>query len=139
MGVRGDFGKLKALRGGLARLATGKTARKVTKAIAHTALELVQEGMLAATDPYGRAWKPLKSRTGEPLRDTGRLFNSLSMRISGGGFTLHSNVAYAGYHQTGTRTIPRRPYFPDGRGVPRRWSREFKATADEVLEREVPR
>lgn len=139
MGVRGDFGKLRALRGGLARMASGKTARRVVKAIAHTALELAQEGFVAAMDPYGRAWKPLKYRSGQPLRDTGRLFNSLTVRSSSVSFSLLSNVAYSEFHQEGTKHIPRRPYFPDGRGIPSRWSREFKLTADELLESEVPR
>lgn len=139
MGVRGDFGKLRALRGGLARMASGKTARRVVKAIAHTALELAQEGFAAAVDPYGRAWKPLKYRQGEPLRDTGRLFNSLTLRSSSVSFSLLSNVAYAEFHQEGTKAIPRRPYFPDGRGLPRKWAREFQLTADELLESEVPR
>lgn len=111
----------------------------MTKAIGRAALSLTQESFASAQDPYGRAWTELAYRRGQPLRDTGRLYNSLTIRTSGGGFTLFSNVAYAGYHQTGTRSIPRRAYFPDGRGVPRFWRKEFAAVADEVLLSEVPR
>lgn len=133
------FRRLSLILGGLRGMQGGRLQRKVTKAIAGTALELVHEGMEAAQDPYGRSWKPLKDRAGEPLRDTGRLYNSLSIRAGGGGFTLVTSVAYAAYHQLGTKRIPRRPYFPDGRGVPAKWRTEFKAAAEEVLLREVPR
>jgi len=133
------FRRLTLLRGGLRRLQGGRVVRKVNKAIAGVALELVHEGIEAKADPYGRTWKPLKDRSGEPLRDTGRLYNSLSIRSGGGGFTLQTNVAYAAYHQLGTKRIPRRPYFPDGRGVPTKWRAEFKAAAEEALLSEVPR
>lgn len=140
MGKNSDaFRRLSLLQGSLRGMQSGRMVRKVNKAIAGTALELVHEGIEAAADPYGRSWAPLKERVGEPLRDTGRLYNSLSIRPAGGGFTLQTNVAYAAYHQLGTKRIPRRPYFPDGRGVPGKWRKEFFAAAQEVLLAEVPR
>jgi phage gpG-like protein len=139
MGVRGDFEKLKALRGALEGLRSGKVQRRVIRELGRTAHSLVLSGFAAGEDPYGKPWEALRTRKGQPLRDTGRLQNSISFRASGTGFSLLTSVVYAPFHQEGTKRIKKRPYFPDERGLPREWAEEFKEVADDVIDREVPR
>ena len=139
MGVSGDFAKLKLLQGGLARMASSATKKKLIRRLAAETLTLVREGFELERDPYGRKWRPLKYREGQTLRKTSRMANSLSVRHAGAGFTLNTAVTYAGYHQIGTRFIPRRPFFPDGRGLPRGWRKHIEAEATEVLISGVPR
>ena len=58
-------------------------------------------GFRRGVDPYGKPWKPLKFRSGQPLRDTGRLQNSITFRADRKGITIGTNVCYAPPHQFG--------------------------------------
>jgi phage gpG-like protein len=60
----------------------------------------------------------LLGREGRPLRNTGRLFNSMSFRSSSASFSLIATANYAGFQNAGTRRIPARPFFPQGRVAP---------------------
>lgn len=92
--------------------------------------------------PNGEVWPPLKrprkkGRSGEkPLRDTGVLMASLSAGRPGSisevtpqGLRFGTSVAYASFHQRGTRTIPRRRFL--GVGVELR--RKMDAVVSEAL------
>jgi len=76
-----------------------------------------------ATDPTGRQWQPLSAKTiarrrqgtSNPLVDTARLRNSIAYRATPRTLTLGTNVPYAGPHQFGTATIPRRAFLPFNR------------------------
>lgn len=63
--------------------------------------ENVRLGFTRSADPYGRAWAPLTARKGEPLRDTGRLMNSITHRTSANDVVVGTNVKYAAIHQFG--------------------------------------
>jgi len=65
-----------------------------------------------STDPYGRPWKPLKSRKGQPLLDTNRLRDSIASTppvVTDNSVEVGTNVKYAGAHQNGA-TIERAAY-----------------------------
>lgn len=80
----------------------GKRFRaRLHKAMAHEALSLVHDGFDKGVDPYGRPWAPLKYREGQPLRLTRRLESSFRISSSAEGFSLDTNVIYAGVHQQG--------------------------------------
>jgi phage gpG-like protein len=138
MPVRGDFARLRLLLGGLNRVAGRPFLRDVVKQMGAEALTLSQEGFNRQEDPYGTPWKPIRRR-GQILRNTGRLFNSLSFRASGMSFSLIATADYAGYHQEGTGSIPARPYFPTERGYPDSWARALREIAEQALLDEVPR
>jgi phage gpG-like protein len=83
-------------------------------------------GMKKGVSPDGTPFLPLKRpRRGkggklkpfqQPLWDSGRLANSLGAgmghveRVSSLGLVIGTNVSYAPYHQSGTETIPARPF-----------------------------
>lgn len=56
----------------------------------------------SGTAPDGRPWKPVK-RGGQPLRLTGRLARSITHRATDDAVEWGTNVAYAPYHQFGTK------------------------------------
>jgi phage gpG-like protein len=109
----------------------------------------VQMGFHTGTDPYGRPWKPLTSRQGQPLRNSGRLMNSVTYQVEGTSVVIGTNVKYAPTHQFGATivpkqkpslkfmvnghwvsvkkvTIPARPMFPLN-GLPAPWSDDIVA------------
>ena len=71
-------------------------------------------------------WLPLKSRDGQPLRDTGRLMNSLTREATQTEARVGTNVVYAAIHNFGGKA---------GRGrkvtIPQR---EFMVIPDEEIE-----
>ncbi|WP_333661029.1 phage virion morphogenesis protein [Acinetobacter sp.] len=62
---------------------------------------------VSARDPWGTAWKPLKVRKGQPLRDKGHLKGSINYQVFsdyveiGSGVGAGTNLKYAPYHQFG--------------------------------------
>lgn len=61
----------------------------------------INEGFVSARDPWGTAWKPLKVRKGQPLRDTGCLNASINYQVYQDFVEVGTNVDYAQYHQFG--------------------------------------
>lgn len=98
--VRGDFEKLRALVEGMGKLNTSPFRRETSTLLAEDMLARVQLGFLKSVDPDGNPWAPVK-RKGQPLRDTGRLMNSIHRRITTRGFVIETNVEYAAIHQYG--------------------------------------
>lgn len=59
-------------------------------------------------DPWGSPWAKLRFRTGQPLRDTGRLQRSIVAKPDGKGVTIGTNVQYARTHQYGATIVPKK-------------------------------
>jgi phage gpG-like protein len=94
----------------------------------NAAIERYETGYYEAqADPFGEAWKPLAEYTIRKkghdtiLVDSGRMKGSLTGRTGdsvvdvfqegmNAGLTRGTSVEYAGYHQTGTKTIPQRAH-----------------------------
>lgn len=57
--------------------------------------------------PTGEKWAPLKIRKGQPLRDTGRLQNSIQFRSNDEEVVIGTNVKYAPTHQFGAVIRPK--------------------------------
>jgi phage gpG-like protein len=103
--VKGDFRGLEDLRRRMAELAQPQARLGLAKTLAEEARHQAMEGFMASRDPYGSPWKPLASRQGQPLRDTGRLMNSITRKTASSatprGFTISTDVKYAPVHQHG--------------------------------------
>lgn len=61
-------------------------------------------------DEDGKKWKSLKYRKGQPLRDTGRLRNSIRWAANKDEARIFTKVKYAKYHEYGTKNIPQRSF-----------------------------
>lgn len=154
MPVTGDFSQLAAIQRKV-DLIQKEGAKRVAKQVGLEAKALVAEGFARGVSPSGQAWAPLKVRSGQPLRDSGRLASSITLEPTGLGFRLTSNVAYADVHQYGatitvkkarslyspslrtffgkTVTIPARPFLPEG-DLPGPWNERLTEAAEEALE-----
>lgn len=65
----------------------------------------------SGTAPNGVWWDELTSRDGQPLMDTGRLYNSIEAQVIGKHrLQVGTATDYAHYHQFGTEHIPARPF-----------------------------
>jgi len=65
--------------------------------------DLVKESIRTNFVQEGRPmpWKPVKNRDGQPLRDTGRLMNSITRKTTGHEVRVGTNVIYAALHHYG--------------------------------------
>jgi phage virion morphogenesis protein len=85
----------------------GEMAERVTnrkpamEAIGALAREAVKTNFAAGGRPA--RWKPVKHRDGQPLRDTGRLMNSIGKRVEGNTVYVGTNVVYAAVHHFGAK------------------------------------
>jgi phage gpG-like protein len=116
---------------------------------------MVDEGFATSSAPDGSAWDPLKQRSGQPLRDTGRLQRSYTASVTNRGFSIGTNTRYAVTHQEGRTIVPRRakllrwtvggktftaakveiparPMVPDGELGPK-WTAAFKDAARDLI------
>jgi phage gpG-like protein len=117
VGVTGDFKDLADLRRQLERLGGPAHRLEMAKNLAEEARTQVVLGFARGVDPYGKPWKPLRSRVGQPLLDTGRLRNSIAgyPHVTLSGFTISTGVKYAATHQYGATIRARNPTMGFGR------------------------
>lgn len=86
----------------LKRLADATSDRRpALRAANRRLLTLVREGFRSGTDPWGEAWERLAMRSGQPLKDTGRLRNSFTGEATNDEAIVGTNVCYAVVHQFG--------------------------------------
>jgi phage virion morphogenesis protein len=91
-----------AVQTALAKLA-GQIANRtpMLDAIGADLKKRVQLNFRNSQSPEGVAWEPLKSRSGKPLLDSGRLRDSIDSQTNGDGVSIGTNVIYAAVHQFG--------------------------------------
>lgn len=80
-----------------ARIGTDRPLQIASDVIAQS----VQYNFAAGGRP--QKWPPLKYRRGQPLRDTGRLMNSINAQVSGGRGLVSTAVRYAATHNYGAK------------------------------------
>lgn len=117
------------------------------------AVELVQDGFSTGTSPDGAAWKPLKVRAGQPLRDNDNLMGSVNFTPGGSSFDIGAGVWYGVVHQSGMKitvktkkalasktmlfgksvVIPARPWLPTN-DLPAKWRSAFDEVTKTYLE-----
>lgn len=94
--------KLRALERALAN------PRPMYAAIGRVLVNRIRLCFRLGVDPWGTPWLPLKLRKGQPLRDTGRLANSVSAQASADDVVVGTNVRYAATHQFGATITPKK-------------------------------
>jgi phage virion morphogenesis protein len=151
--------KLQSLHGRLLNL------RPAMDNIGATVADASRLTFVRQADPWGAPWKPLSPATvarrrkssAAILRDTGRLMNSISHRVTGNNrVEIGSNAIYAGTHQFGAakgqygRTrhgapipwgrVPARPFLPLRRGggdLPAPWLTKIKRIIEVQIQEEL--
>ncbi len=157
MGIKGPTVQLKHLSKKLDVTSRIVTSGDMSKVLAETARDLLDEGFAESKDPDGKPWAPLTVRDGQPLRDTRRLQTSFTYETSPSGFQVGTNVEYAETHQFGATIRPKRakslrflgaggrPVFAGSVRIPARpmlplavtpnspWGRALREAADDLL------
>jgi hypothetical protein len=149
--IRGDamvgieaIGRLKGVVRRLAEL-----PRKVAEEAKPGLDRLLREEFVNGTDPYGRAWAPLKpstiarGRRPPPLDDTGTLKRGTTVELQRGrtpGLLLKTGAVYGYFHQMGfrigTTKVPPRRVLPQY-GLPAGWKIVLREAARRVALRAV--
>lgn len=122
-GVVGKVREIRKLSDQIEELGGKAFFYQLSEEISEEALDLVKQTFETQSDPYRKAWPPLKKdrarniKAGERkgknrgsvmLRDTGRLYNSLNVQnISASGFDLTAGTVYAAVHNFGHTFPPR--------------------------------
>lgn len=105
--LTGDDAALRAMIEKAKKLGGAQALRVLSGRLAVDARKLVERSFATSTSPNGDAWKPLKSRKGQPLVKSGRLSRSIKANPTSKGFTLYSTAPYAAVHQFGAETKAR--------------------------------
>lgn len=104
----GDFRSLRVLCEQLAELATPSVRAELSRDLGEEAMKLLDDEFRDSRDPYGSAWKPISSRSGQPLRDTAtHLQNSLHYQADEHGFAISTAWEGAAVHQYGATIVPK--------------------------------
>ncbi len=100
-GIRYEIGtsELQQTVGEMAERVTNR--KRAMEAIGALARESVKTNFAAGGRP--ERWKPIKHRDGQPLRDTGRLMNSIGRLVDGTTVYVGTNIEYAAVHHFGAR------------------------------------
>jgi hypothetical protein len=136
MGLRitGQFDKLAAF--GRKLSSAPRLLGTLSRNLAEESITLAAEGYRAAQDPYGAAWPPRKSRGGGRalLVRTGALRNSASVAAANKRFFIVAyTMAYAQFHQRGTRRMARRSVLPRGGRIPGSWAAAYSDVFEELM------
>lgn len=144
--VNVDIDQLKTVQTRLKRL------KPALMRIANMIKEDARLNFVSGSDPYGMPWQPLKPATynrkrpprggasARPLRDTGRLMNSIAVgRVTNQSAIVGTNLIYSAIHNFGGKAgrnhsviIPRRQYLPTD-GLTREQQTEAKTIIEEYL------
>lgn len=88
---------------------------KALDAFANVLVNRIKLGFRGAKSPRGNAWKPLKFRTGAPLRNTGNLLGSIVAKRDGDGVLVGTNLrlpnngnSLGAVHQFGMTILPKK-------------------------------
>lgn len=90
------------------RLERIQNRRPLLDEIGQSLVSDYQLGFRQSVSPDGSRWLPLKIRKGQPLRDTGRLRNSIEYDADDDQVEVGTNIKYAKIHQFGGEVKPKK-------------------------------
>lgn len=125
------------------RRALGQLAKVPAQASVEAAAginRLLKQEYANGTDPYGKAWAPLKpstiakGRRPPPLTASGTMrAGTVAKPMPGGGIQLEA-PSPANFHQYGTKVMAKRAILPD-KGLPATWKAEIDKAVQAAIKR----
>lgn len=97
------------IQSALASLSAIATPAFAVKTVATSLTDLIKLGFNDGEEPWGAPWAKPKYRPGQPLRDTGRLMNSIGFEMTGDEALVGTNVCYGMVHQFGAHIVAGKP------------------------------
>jgi len=79
-----------------------KDPQKFLEAVKQKLLASFKLGFRNSESPDGEKWAGITHRQGQPLRDTGRLQQSITAKLANGKITIGTNLEYAAMQQFGS-------------------------------------
>lgn len=129
MAVRGNIAALRSVGLMLAKLS--QVPSRTAAAAAERIEDLIDQQFSDGTDPYGNTWEALATGVPSHLTDTTALRSGIEVKpMRGAGVSVTVDEAYAGFHQTGTSSMPARPILPYA-GLPSSWNDALEQAAAE--------
>lgn len=108
MPMIGNIDALKTLSSRVKQLTEAGFKEQLSAELAKVAWRKTLDGFKESRDPYGNPWKPLKSRSGNPLIKDNQLRSSITVESTGSGFRIRIGVIYAAVHQYGATIVPKK-------------------------------
>jgi len=88
----------------------GRDLRPALEAIGAVGKARINLCFRQGQDPYGKSWKELSLREGQPLRKSGRLQRSYTYHVTKDGVAWGSNTRYASVHHFGAEIEAKEAY-----------------------------
>lgn len=100
----------------LKRVGSPEFIEGLTDELADQELKNIQIRFDTTTDPSGNLWAPLKKQPQDhkTLDLTGTMKNSFTKVQKGPAINIINTTSYAGFHQSGTKNMVARKFFPEG-------------------------
>jgi phage virion morphogenesis protein len=86
-----------------------RDAQPALEVVASSIKTNIKLGFRTGTAPDGARWRPLRHRSGQPLKDTGVLANSITHRTTKTEAEIGTNVCYGIVHQFGATVEAGKP------------------------------
>jgi phage gpG-like protein len=137
--ITGDFAKLEQLAKQMRGLDSARFRKEAARLVGNAAKRELIAQFREGTDPYQKRWAPLKRGDVEPLIGTEKLLKSYKAKPTPNGFRLQTAVPIAGFHQDGTKKMPRRQMVPEQStgGVGPLWAVAMNKAMELVLKKWV--
>jgi phage gpG-like protein len=131
------YSELASIREKLGFMQSDRVRRLISMRLADETILLIRRGFTRGMSPYGKPWKPNKTRTAILLK-TWKLYKSFRRRLLVKGFSVTTNVKYANAQNYGRPEInlPARQFMPEPRKspvLPPSWRKVWDAAAEEVV------
>jgi phage gpG-like protein len=119
--------------------ALADAGEELSEELAEKSLELIHQGFRDEVDPRGVAWAPRRGKQTWPiLNETGALEHGFVIAgVNKNGFGIINDTSYGGYHQDGTRFLPKRRMVPGpGEGL-ERWAEPLQTVARAFIRKKL--
>lgn len=133
--ISGSNEAIRAAAAKLAKVGAGRLALVVAQKVAPVVQKLSDRPWQRRASVEGEQWAPRKRRYYHPLLEkTGKTRRSLRSKTRGTNVVTSVSPPYARFHQSGTRKMPARPFFPVGDALPSVWTARIRKTINDHIE-----
>lgn len=105
--------------------------RQIASDVSETIQDLMDEGFIRKRAPDGTQWE--LDQDGNPFDPHDSIRSSIRIKPSGNEIRISSDLPFVGYHQSGTKHLPKREMYPDT-VLPRKWQRAIQENINTVME-----
>lgn len=133
--ITGSDAALREAAAKMHKVGAGRLALEVAHKVAPVLQELSDRPWQRRASVEGEQWAPRKRRYYHSLLEkSGKTRRSLKSRAIGTNVVTSVKPPYAKFHQTGTKRMAARPFFPTGDALPSVWAARIRKTINNSIE-----